>query len=583
MPGITVFLRALIALLAMSSVAGAAAQITPVVEYYNHALDRYFLTADAQEIGDLDSGRTAGWARSGYGFSAYLVAMPGANPVCRFYIPPAFGDSHFFSASPDECAEIQRTFPQFVLESPAVFYMPLPDTATGACPAGTVPVYRLWGQSAGVSHRYTTDVSIRDEMLSQEYVAEGYGPDATAMCSPTSSPALPLESATVFAGPLRIVAGGTYTGNWESQDPATPAIVVDTTEPVVITNCVLRGRANLISVGVEGVDVTVRNCRGYGLDPGVAGQERGAFFEAYRVARLTFEHNYMEGLAEGVVLIEYGGSASGGPAVTIRYNRVRNLMGLYSDGQGGVQLSGDLGNEGNGNHVVILDKLQQLPGAEIGWNEIVNDPYLSSVGDKVNIYRSSGTVAAPIVIHDNFIRGGYGVIPTTPEYSGGGVITDGGSDDDAQSATAFVEIHDNQFVSGPNFGAAIDAGHDIEVFNNRTVSTGQLGDGEWIATPYGNGFNVWNGYNQSGDVYFNNTAHDNVAGWVIELTDGSGARVPPPVRHDYYLPDCASGGCIGNVSLPDPVQAASEESEYALWVNKLASGGVAIGPMAPSP
>ncbi len=33
-----------------------------------------------------------------------------------------------------------------------------------------------------------------------------------------------------------------------------------------------------------------------------------------------------------------------------------------------------------------------------------------------------------------------------------------------------------------------------------------------MAAPYGNGFNVWNGSHQSGAVYFDNFAHDNVAG-----------------------------------------------------------------------
>ena len=578
MPCFFAFVRFAFGMVATTIASVAAAQITSVVEYYNHTLDHYFVTSSAVEIGDLDAGRKSGWARTGAGFSAYVAAMPGANPVCRFYIPPAFGDSHVFTASLAECAEAQVKFPQFVLETEAAFYLPLPDTTTGACPTGTIPVYRLWNQRVDTNHRYTVDASIRDEMLGQGYIAEGYGPDAATMCSPTSSPAWPLASTTKFAGPLHVVAGGSYTGNWESQDAAVPAITVDTTEPVVIENCVLRGRANLITAGRTGVDVTVRNCRGYGLDSGIAGQERGAFFEAYRVGRLVFEHNYMEGLFEGIVLIEYGGAASGSPPVVFRYNRVRNLMGLYSDAQGGVQLLGDLGNEGNGNHVVIINKLQQIPGAEIAWNEIVNDPYLSSVGDKINLYQTSGTAAAPIVVHDNFMRGGYGVIPTLPEYSGGGIITDGGKGDSADTATAFVKIHDNQFVNAPNFGAAIDAGHDIEVYNNRAVSTGQFGAGEWMAAPYGNGFVVWNGYHQSGSAFANNSAHDNIAGWVVELTDNSGNRLPPPMRHDFYFPDCAAGGCTGNLSLGEPITTGSEENETALWRQKLVDNGIVIGP-----
>ena len=58
-----------------------------------------------------------------------------------------------------------------------------PTSTTGACPADTVPVYRLWNQRADSNHRYTTDPGIKAAMLAKGYVAEGYGPDAAAMCT----------------------------------------------------------------------------------------------------------------------------------------------------------------------------------------------------------------------------------------------------------------------------------------------------------------------------------------------------------------------------------------------------------------
>ena len=174
---------------------------------------------------------------------------------------------------------------------------------------------------------------------------------------------------------------------------------------------------------------------------------------------------------------------TGGPAVVIRYNRARNLMGLYSDGKGGTKLEGDLGNEGNGNHWVILSQMPKLPGAEIAWNEIVNDPYISSVGDKINVYKSSGSAAMPIDIHDNFIHGGYGIFPLRPEYSGGGVITDGSGSDSADSATSFVSVHHNQFVNAPNFGVSLAAGHDNMAWANE-VASGAYRD--WVELNYAN-------------------------------------------------------------------------------------------------
>ena len=79
-----------------------------VIEFYNMALDHYFISPLAPDIDALDSGRLAGWVRTGFTFKANPAAAAGVNPVCRFYIPPQKGDSHFFTASPAECADVVR-------------------------------------------------------------------------------------------------------------------------------------------------------------------------------------------------------------------------------------------------------------------------------------------------------------------------------------------------------------------------------------------------------------------------------------------------------------------------------------------
>ena len=159
--------------------------IATVIEFYNAALDHYFISSLQPDIQALDSQVIPGWARTGLSFNAYPTAVAGASPVCRFYIPPAEGDSHFFSASPGECAQVAQAYPMFKLESPDAMYIDLPDPATGACPAGTVPVYRVWNARADTNHRYLTDRTLRDQMVaSGGYVAEGYGPDKVIMCAP---------------------------------------------------------------------------------------------------------------------------------------------------------------------------------------------------------------------------------------------------------------------------------------------------------------------------------------------------------------------------------------------------------------
>ena len=162
---------------------GAAPLTSRLVEFYHAELDHYFMSADAAEIALLDAGTLTGWQRTGQDTGVFVAPQAGAQAVCRFYLPPGDGDSHFFSASPAECADVAARFPRFALESAAVFYVALPDASAGTCPADTVPTYRLWNQRTDSNHRYTRDPAIKAQMIARGYVAEGYGADAVAMCT----------------------------------------------------------------------------------------------------------------------------------------------------------------------------------------------------------------------------------------------------------------------------------------------------------------------------------------------------------------------------------------------------------------
>jgi hypothetical protein len=154
------------------------------IEFYHRGLDHYFVASTAQEVSDLVTGVHTGWIQTGYFFDVWDAAGFGASPVCRFYIPPGFGDSHFFSASPQECSVAATMFPWLVKETDAAFYIALPDTATGACASTQTPVYRLWNGRYDSNHRYTTSSIIKAVMIAKGYIAEGYGPDQVVMCAP---------------------------------------------------------------------------------------------------------------------------------------------------------------------------------------------------------------------------------------------------------------------------------------------------------------------------------------------------------------------------------------------------------------
>lgn len=159
-----------------------------VIEFYYGARDHYFISSLQADIDALDSGHFPGWVRTGQTFNAYGVGSGGPTtrrPVCRYYGSPAAGlDSHFYSASLDECLAVAVNFAgAWLLEAAEVMEMDLPDPDTGTCPAGDIPVYRLWNNRADSNHRYTTSTVTRDQMLAKGYIAEGYGPTSVALCA----------------------------------------------------------------------------------------------------------------------------------------------------------------------------------------------------------------------------------------------------------------------------------------------------------------------------------------------------------------------------------------------------------------
>lgn len=174
--------------IALSSQAGggapaAAAPTLQVVEYYNAALDHYFITWIAAEIANLDAGVTpTRWTRTGRTFTAFAAPQAGTSQVCRFYIPPSDGNSHFFGRGVAECQATQHAQPDFVLEDPSYMHVVLPTA--GECPASMQPIYRVFNNRPDANHRYTIDRGVRDEMVAKGWIAEGDGADHVVMCAP---------------------------------------------------------------------------------------------------------------------------------------------------------------------------------------------------------------------------------------------------------------------------------------------------------------------------------------------------------------------------------------------------------------
>ncbi len=154
----------------------------PAIEYFHAEWGHYFVTADSNEIGKLDAGVFAGWARTGQSFKVAPLDTRGVVPVCRFFsVSFAPRSSHFYTPYADECAQVKLN-PDWQFEG-EVFAVALPDT-DGACPVRMLPLYRLYndGQGGAPNHRYTTSFATRSDMLQQGWIPEGAGPLGVMGC-----------------------------------------------------------------------------------------------------------------------------------------------------------------------------------------------------------------------------------------------------------------------------------------------------------------------------------------------------------------------------------------------------------------
>lgn len=329
----------------------------------------------------------------------------------------------------------------------------------------------------------------------------------------TSAQQTPAE--ITYDGPIKIRKGGTYRGNWRSLDPKTPAIDIATREPVIIEYSNVQGRGTLIHSAYDRANITIRNTRGVALNPGrPVGEKRspGRFLLAEEFESAVIENNEMIGTS-GMYFRKFLGDPSRGQTIKILRNRARNIDGRYSDGENRFSST-----KFHLVQFVQFNDIRDVPDIEIAWNEVINEPGKSRVEENINMYGARGTAQSPISIHDNYIQGAYAVRPTTDKkYAGGGLMLGDGSSSTAEGAVGFIRAFHNQVVSTSNQGIAIAAGHDVEAYENRVISSGYLPGGKTIAAQ-NVGIYVWDVHrNKRHNTFYNNVVRDNLVGWAKPL------------------------------------------------------------------
>jgi hypothetical protein len=377
-------------------------------------------------------------------------------------------------------------------------------------------------------------------------------------------------AAITYQGPLVVNAayiaahGNVITGNYQGTTAA-PAINVTVSTPVTIQNCNVTGPGDLIYGA--GVNITVKNCTGISTNPNISGRQKGMFLHVEGAYNVDMENNTLTGPSFGVYINSYKGNHSTSQTIVITHNIMNNIDGRPSNGNGGYATSGQWNS-----HAIQLNQVQGVPYIRIGWNQVINVPFQSQCSDLINIFKSSGTSASHMMVRDNYLQGAFPANPGVDAYTGGGIITDGGATDTPATATSFVEVYSNQIVASANYGISIAAGHDIQMYDNRVVSSGYTTSGAFYPETFANGINNYNNYGQPSTVMFNDTTYNNVSGLIKKSSTGG------PVRSDWYLPNQSTNTNTSyqpnNSNTPS---ITDEAAELTAWEAKVKADNQQIG------
>ncbi len=168
---------------------GAWGQAVTVVEYYNKAVDAYFITGRVAEQTALDG--VADFQRTGMTFQA--VAATGAastlTKICRFYIHSTspYTSSHFYGVPADCDLLLAQHNPAFDWED--YDFATMKPTA-GVCPSGTVGIYRGFRAAKnGITpnHRYSASLATYNTAVTAGYVGEDIALCATSATAATTA------------------------------------------------------------------------------------------------------------------------------------------------------------------------------------------------------------------------------------------------------------------------------------------------------------------------------------------------------------------------------------------------------------
>ena len=336
----------------------------------------------------------------------------------------------------------------------------------------------------------------------------------------------------------------------------------------MIENSDLSGPGDLITAPPDILNLTVRNSTFHGQPPNNPAHIRGRALNVQTYKNLVVENNFFEDTNTVVKTSGYLGNGTPGNTLMVRFNRVHNIIGHRPDG------NRDIAN------FVAVQEYRSPQGnpkdAEIAWNEVINEPGKSSSEDLINFYKAGGRADGWFKVHDNYFHGSYAQNPWKDTASGSGMIIDGPD----HNRSAYIEAFNNIIVNTTNAGMNVAAGSHIWYHDNRVISTGKTPDGQWMPGSHA-AMAIWDYY--AGSKEYAGTMHDivvenNVLGWAKE-----GYSNPYPNRNDC---DEDKFGAFKktNVHLPDaPITQAMEDGEHDIFLQRVKTAGITLGPAGKQP
>jgi len=208
-------------------------------------------------------------------------------------------------------------------------------------------------------------------------------------------------------------------------------------ENCLITNCGGTG-INLLRCDT----VTIRNCRITDTNGNVISTGQAMYIDDCG-DDIIIEGNWLEDVSAGVTFNQCD-SVTG---YRVRYNFFKNMQRSHNQGEG---------------------VFAQYCGPMDLWvhdNTFYGVPADCVVEDWINMYRSYGTSSLPIRIYNNRIQG------SGTSASGGGIMSSDVGSEGVTSAVGWVLVYDNWLVDPGQYGIAMTAGHDVDVYDNSVFSS----------------------------------------------------------------------------------------------------------------